>query len=87
MILASALQKIHDADGFAIAVTGILIVFVALVLISGFLTALPRLLELLNRYFPEPVSHSPSPATTQADAATDEVVAAIAVALHTHRKQ
>jgi Na+-transporting methylmalonyl-CoA/oxaloacetate decarboxylase gamma subunit len=40
--------------GLAIALTGLLIVFAVLILISLFIAALPRLVGVLHRIFPEP---------------------------------
>jgi sodium pump decarboxylase gamma subunit len=78
--------KAEAVDGFGIAITGMSIVFVALLLICGFLTALPRLMELLSHVYPEKVHHSPAPAAASpANQLEDEVAIAIGAALHRHR--
>lgn len=72
-------QNIFDAEGFVIAAAGMTIVFVALILISLFITVLPRLLEALATFLPEPTPHHSSGGSPARD---DAVVAAIAWALH-----
>ncbi len=79
-----SLQNITDARGYAIAITGMLIVFVALSLISLFLTLLPRLLEMLSTVFPEPASQPAAPPPARVSAGNEEIVAAIGAALHCH---
>lgn len=85
MILAAALDNINNANGFSIALTGILIVFTALTLICAFLTNLPRMLVILNQYFPVNESHAAPAARPQSAAADDELVAAIGLAFHVHQ--
>ena len=90
------LERISENHGVAIAVTGMLIVFAVLVLISAFIAALPKALERLGPLLPpETVRHGhapPAPLQTPQrtpeprDKHVDEqLVAAIGVALH--RKQ
>jgi Na+-transporting methylmalonyl-CoA/oxaloacetate decarboxylase gamma subunit len=83
-LLASGLDRIRDNDGFAIAITGMIIVFSALVLISLALTALPRVLAVLNEYYPEKADHAPAPRPA-AGAGEQEIAAAAAFAMHLHR--
>ncbi len=87
--LEPALQNIADAEGIPIALTGLFIVFVALVLISAFLTVLPRILEKVATVFPEANDvRTAAPATAAAapkpssDSTEPELVAALAVLLH-----
>ena len=82
------MENVHAANGVDIALTGMLIVFVALTLISLFIASLPRLLTVLNRFWPEPEGFAP---VASASAAADEgvsgpVVAAIGYALHQSRR-
>ena len=71
-------QNVIDSQGISIAITGMLIVFTALVLISLFITLLPRIVSALNHRFPEPAELTAAPG-----ASTDPaVVAAIGLALH-----
>ena len=71
--------------GIAIAVTGMVIVFAALLLVTAFITVLPRMLNVFAQVVPEvqhlhaPQSPSPSPDLLPDDA----VVAAIGFVLHT----
>lgn len=75
------LQNIADAQGIAIAVTGMTIVFTALTLITIFITLLPRILQIVARVIPEIQAHAASQSRQeQMDAA--EIVAAIGFALH-----
>ena len=53
------LQRIADGQGLPIALAGMTIVFTALLLISLFITQLPRILAVVARRFPEPVPHAP----------------------------
>lgn len=80
-------QNIVDVNGFGIALTGMLIVFVALVLISLMIAALPRVLVVLEPYLPESEAHGHG-AGGQARNTVDEeaVVAAIAYAMHQQRQ-
>ena len=85
------LQNVIDGNGISIAVTGMLIVFVALVTISLFLSALPRLLAVLERYYPQQEHHHGTPAATSttsvvAQPVTEEMLVAIAVALRERRQ-
>ena len=76
--LAYSFQNVIDNQGISIAITGMLIVFTALVLISLFITLLPRIVSALNHRFPEPAETA-----AVASASTDPaVVAAIGLALH-----
>ena len=74
-------QNVIDANGVAIALTGMSIVFAALILIAVFVALLPRMLVWTHVVMPEkggPVAPSP-PARQEIDPAT---VAAIGAALH-----
>ena len=80
-----------DANGIGIAITGMSIVFVALIVISLFIAALPRVLNLLDPYLPK-ASHIHAPSSPKQTAAPsplendESTVAAIGFALHQHRK-
>lgn len=49
----SGLENITANNGIGMAITGMTIVFVALVLISGYIALLPSILKKLSRIFPE----------------------------------
>lgn len=85
---ATGLQGISDGDGLAISITGMLIVFVALAGITIFISALPKLLEWVEPWFPE-AQHHHAPAAPPAAAATgeEEVIAAIGFVLHHQSKR
>ncbi len=75
-----SLDNIAAGQGLPIALTGMSIVFIALFLLCGFIVLLPRLVRLLEPYFPteqEPAEQEH--ATPAPDPAT---VAAIAAAVH-----
>lgn len=76
-------QNVIDGNGIGLALTGMLIVFTALILISLFIASVPRLLGLLNRIFPEVDHHHHTP-SRPADQPDLELVAAIGLALHQH---
>lgn len=73
-------QNVIDSNGIGLALTGMLIVFSALILISLFIASVPRFLGVLNRIFPEVDHHHTPP--RPADQPDLELVAAIGLALH-----
>ncbi len=83
--LVFSYQNIIDGQGFSLAFAGMTIVFVALAAVSTFITLLPRILRVVDRYYPEKDGHAPAAARPEASA-DDEVMAVIAAALHAHRR-
>ncbi|QDU37132.1 Oxaloacetate decarboxylase, gamma chain [Maioricimonas rarisocia] len=73
-------QNVVDGNGVGLALTGMLIVFTVLILISLFIACVPRLLGVLNRIFPEVDHHHAGP--LRPDQPDLELVAAIGLALH-----
>ena len=53
------LQRIAEGQGLPIAVAGMTIVFTALLLITLFISQLPRILSAVARRFPESAPHAP----------------------------
>ena len=80
---SSGLQNVVDGQAVGIAITGMLIVFSALVLITIFITALPKILDLLDPYLPA-VEHPHAAPTPAESLPSDEekIVAAIGFVLH-----
>lgn len=78
-------QNVVDGNGIGITLTGMLIVFSGLLLISLFITVLPRILELQSRLRSQRGS---SPAVTQPVVMVDEepseaeIMALISLVLH-----
>ncbi len=73
-----------DPRGVSIAIAGLLIVFVALLLISLFIASLPRILEFVARYWPEvDDSHGRHGHAENSDSDDAAVFAAIGFVLHT----
>ena len=74
--------------GTSIAFTGMLIVVSALLLIIGFISALPRVLAVLEKHFPEADDHhAPQKSHPESQVADEEaILAAIGYALHTRMK-
>ena len=72
------------SEGLAIAFAGLVIVFTALILISLFIASLPRMLAVVNRYWPE-VDEAPGPVSHPESQVPDDgaVLAAIGFVLHT----
>ena len=74
-------------EGLQIAISGMLIVIIALLLISLFIAVLPKLLERLSQIWPESESHhaheshESHPESLRPD--DDVVLAAIGFVLHT----
>ena len=81
-LLASQTAEISASAALPIAITGMLIVFTALILISLALTALPGILAVLHKYYPEKPEYSPVPSRSSGD---QELAAAAAFAMHIHR--
>ena len=77
--------NVSEGNAIAIAITGMLIVFTALTLISVFIAALPKLLSAIEPYFPAVEDRHGAPTTAAEGLATDEeqIVAAIGHVLHT----
>lgn len=87
MFLASITDAIEQ-DGIAISITGLTIVFVALLLISLFIAALPHILALVNEFLPEPEPPAAAIPAPQIDPSADqELAVAIGAALHAQRTQ
>lgn len=81
--ISTGIQNIHDGQGLSIAITGMIIVFAALAIISIFIALLPKMLVLLARAFPEEHHHSaPSVKTAKDD---DALLAAIGFGLYKTR--
>ncbi|MCA9185568.1 MAG: OadG family protein [Pirellulaceae bacterium] len=53
--------RISDGNGMAIAITGMVIVFVALTLIASFIGSLPHVLRFIDPYLPAVHDHAGSP--------------------------
>ena len=87
ILAAISWDNVTQNDGLSIAITGITIVFIALVLITIFLYQLPKLVAIANRVFPEPEHSSTGSQSTTSSVSNDEdlIAAAIAVAHHTHQ--
>lgn len=79
-------SNILDANGFGIAITGMLIVFTALILISVFIAGLPRLTAIVNKVLPPVHHHGAVPAAKPADDGSEAVAVAIGFALHTQKQ-
>jgi len=80
-------DNVIQEKGLEISFAGMAIVFSVLVLISLFLTALPRVLAVIGPYLPKGHSHGQSPSPAPSSAADDAVIAAIGFAMHHHSKQ
>lgn len=84
MIIAqsSGFQAISEGAGVSIAVTGMLIVFFALAIISLFIRLLPMLLGLMEPILPRLESHAQPPsAAERLPAENERLVAAIGYVL------
>lgn len=75
-------DNITEANGLGIAVAGITIVFAALVFISVFIYLLPILLSVFPTTEATSAASEPGAPTSTPTAADEEIVAAIAFALH-----
>jgi hypothetical protein len=77
-----SLDNIANADGYAIALSGLAIVFFALVVVTLFISILPRVLARLATVWPEEAA----PASVAASAADDGVIAAIGYMMHARQQ-
>jgi Na+-transporting methylmalonyl-CoA/oxaloacetate decarboxylase gamma subunit len=84
MFAQLSLQNIADNDGLGIALTGMLIVFSALLMITCSIIALPRVLVAVAGYLPEEHAHHAAapPQPTELSEADEAVAVAIGYALH-----
>ncbi len=80
-------SAVASQDGYAIAITGLCIVFTALALISLFIASLPRALETINEFLPEAEPESLAKQLAETNAADEELAVAIAAAVHASRMQ
>ncbi len=82
------IENIIDSDGLGISITGICIVFAALILISLFIASLPHVLAALASVLPPEVEHHAAAApAAKRDDHDEAVVAAIGFALHDRRRK
>ena len=80
-------QNIVEHNGLTIAAIGMLIVFCALVFITLFIGALPKVLAALDPFLPEMHgSHGPPAAAERTKVDEEKVIAAIGMVLHRARQ-
>jgi Na+-transporting methylmalonyl-CoA/oxaloacetate decarboxylase gamma subunit len=72
-----SIKKIAEGHGLSVSITGMLIVFLALVTITVFLLLLHRILKVVNRIYPEVDEYENSERVES----ENEIVAAIAYAI------
>lgn len=78
--LSFSIQNIINGDGISLSITGMVIVFIALSIISTFIALLPKMLPILESILPEEhVHHGPTKKADKKD--NSEVLAAIGYAL------
>ena len=77
-------QNIIDGQGVSIAITGMVIVFFALSVISLFIFLLPSILQRIAQKWPETENHHHAKPTSPVGdgVVSNEIVAAIALTLH-----
>jgi len=79
--------NVSEGNAIAIAITGMVIVFTALTLISVFIAVLPKLLSAIEPYLPAVEGHHHAPTTAERFPTDEEkIVAAIGHVLHTERQ-
>ena len=78
-LIQFTLAPLWEDEGIALAVMGILVVFMALILVSTFISLLPRLVPELSRETPQMPEHmAPS---TDGDELSEETLVVIAAAV------
>jgi len=83
-------QNVIDGEGVGISVTGMLIVFCALLFITVFISLLPHVLKIVANFLPPENDghHAGHLADGIAESENDEeILAAIGFALHSQRQQ
>lgn len=75
-------QNVLDGHGFAITLIGMAIVFAGLLLISLFITQLPRMLDLFDRLTTRPEAANRPDIGTATLPHGDELMAAISLVVH-----
>ena len=77
----SSWQNVIDGHGVSISITGMVIVFSSLAIISAFIALVPHILVVVNKFFPE-AQEAPKKKAAPVAGVSDDIVAAIGVALH-----
>jgi Na+-transporting methylmalonyl-CoA/oxaloacetate decarboxylase gamma subunit len=72
----SGWENIVQNNGISIAIAGITVVFVVLAIICGFISLLPRALELLHQFAPEAEHHRSPAVESKRTGSQDEAMAA-----------
>lgn len=80
-------QAIQDNGGLSLSITGMLIVFVALTLISLFIAMLPKVLDLLEPVLPRPHHPAVRSPDEQLPADEEKIVAAIGYVLRSEMQK
>lgn len=81
-------SNVQDANGIAVAILGMTIVFAALILISLAITALPRILQAVSPYLPQVEEPHDAPPPAERTAGDEQmVIAAIGYVLHTEMQK
>ena len=75
-------KPLFEHTGIPLAVMGMLVVFAALVILSLFITALPRIMMAWAQYHPEQARHEPPVGAVASDGLSDEMLAVIAAAVN-----
>lgn len=87
LLAAGGLQGIADGNGLAVSITGMLIVFAALLGISLFIGFLPMVLARIEPFFPEVEGHhAPTGSSTQPEDENLRLIAVIGYAKHAQAK-
>jgi len=75
-------SNVLAGDGVAVSLTGMSIVFFALVIISLCIAALPRVLVFVNKFLPEPEEKAPAPRRPLAGSDDEAIAVAAAYGYH-----
>ncbi|OEU67677.1 MAG: hypothetical protein BA863_16995 [Desulfovibrio sp. S3730MH75] len=78
-------QHVVDGNGVALSITGMSIVFVALLLVSIFIAMLPKIAGVCNKIIPPAAHHSGVEAAAPAGPVEAEIVAAAVAYLHKNK--
>lgn len=79
--------NIPEGNGVAVAITGMVIVFLALTVITVFISLLPKILDALEPYLPTAEHHGAPPPAEGLPQDQEKVIAAIGLVLHTEMQK
>ena len=85
--ISAQIGDINSVTGWTIVGMGMFVVLVCLIIISSTVALLPRILELVNKVFPENSGERQKPAAQNAASPVEAVAAAVTIAYHNYNNK